>query len=241
MKNENAVIGKENDTSDIRKKEILEKESRKKKWCRIAITMTIIAILVLIVFLINSLHDGRKAEKPVIYLYPEKKEQITVLLDYDGKITCTYPSYENGWTVVAEPNGTLKDMSGKTYYYLYWEGVSKKAWDLSSGFCVRGKDTAVFLEEALEKLGLNRREANDFIVYWLPRMEKNPWNKICFQSSQYTETAELDISPAPDTIIRVFMVFEPLNTPVELPSQELTAPNRTGFTVVEWGGCELLH
>lgn len=241
MDNEEVVNGKENDTIQIKKDEIIEKEMTKKKWCRFLAILAIIAILVLIVALIKSLYDSRKAEKPVIYLYPEKKEQITVLLNYDGAITCTYPSYENGWTVVAEPNGTLRDMRGKTYYYLYWEGESKKEWDLSTGFCVRGIDTAVFLEETLEKLGLNRREANDFIVYWLPRMEKNPWNRICFQTVQYTETARLDITPAPDTIIRVFMVFEALNFPVEMPSQELTATNRTGFTVVEWGGCEITH
>ena len=92
---------------------------------------------------------------------------------------------------------------------------------------------------AVEKLGLNRREANEFIVYWLPKMESNPYNIISFQTYIYTESAELMIDPAPDTLIRVFMVYKGSDEFVSLPVQELTAPERNGFSVVEWGGSEL--
>ena len=178
-------------------------------------------------------------EKPVIYLYPEEKTEVSVKLDYDGRLTCTYPAYQNGWTVTAEPDGTLTDLSGKTYSYLYWEGADDIAWDFREGFCVRGADTVAFLEDALEKLGLNRREANEFIIYWLPRMEGNAWNLISFQGQTYTDAARLGVSPAPDTVIRVFMAWEGLDAPVELRPQILSAPARSGFTVVEWGGTEV--
>jgi hypothetical protein len=92
------------------------------------------------------------------------------------------------------------------------------------------------LEIALEQLGLNRREANEFIVYWLPLMEVNEYNVIAFQTDVYTESAKLEISPTPDTLIRVFMAWYGTDTPVDLPEQELTAPEREGFTVIEWGG-----
>ena len=95
---------------------------------------------------------------------------------------------------------------------------------------------AKFLEEALEKLGLNRREANEFIVYWLPRMEQNPYNIIAFQTDVYTEAARLEVNPKPDTLIRVFMAWQKSDDYVELEEQELWAPERKGFTVVEWGG-----
>ncbi|MBP5263018.1 MAG: hypothetical protein J6Z33_01435, partial [Lachnospiraceae bacterium] len=72
-------------------------------------------------------------------------------------MTTTYPKYVDGWKVVAEPDGTLTDESGKTYNYLYWEGESTAKFDMSEGFCVKGEDTAEFLEDALEKLGLTRR------------------------------------------------------------------------------------
>ena len=178
-------------------------------------------------------------DKPVIYLYPEEETEVSVRLTLDGKLTCTYPAYGDGWTVTAKPDGALTDAKGQTYSYLYWEGQSNADYDLSQGFCVRGEDTAVFLEDALEKLGLTRREANEFIVYWLPLMEQNPYNIISFQTDVYTDAARLDISPTPDTLIRVFMAWQAAEEYVELPEQALTAPERQGFTVVEWGGTEI--
>lgn len=177
--------------------------------------------------------------KPVIYLYPEEETDISVNLILDGRLTCTYPAYNDGWTVTASPDGTLTDAKGRTYNYLYWEGETYAQYDLSKGFCVKGEDTAVFLEDALEKLGLTRREANEFIVYWLPQMQDNPYNIISFQTGIYTNAAKLAVNPAPDTLIRVFMAWQASDTPVVLENQELSAPDRTGFTVVEWGGAEM--
>ena len=177
--------------------------------------------------------------KPVIYLYPEQETEVSVQLQLDGTLTCTYPAYNSSWTVTAAPDGTLTDKKGQTYNYLYWEGETTAQWDLSKGFCVKGEGTAAFLETALEKLGLNRREANEFIVYWLPLMEQNPYNIISFQTDIYTDAAQLKSSPAPDTLIRVFMAWKAADTFTQLEEQELTAPERAGFTVVEWGGTEV--
>ena len=179
-------------------------------------------------------------EKPVIYLYPEEETQVNVKLDYDGTLTSTYPSYENGWTVDAAPDGTLTDPStGRQYYCLYWEGETDTEYDFSTGFCVAGADTAAFLEGALADLGLTEQEANEFIIYWLPRMEGNAWNLISFQTTAYTDSAVLTIDPVPDTLIRVFMAWQGLDEPVEVEPQTLTTPERTGFTAVEWGGTEV--
>ena len=185
-------------------------------------------------------HPELAPEKPVIYLYPETETEVSVKLDFNGQLTSTYPQYADGWTVTAKPDGTLTDpVTGREYYCLFWEGVSNVKYDLSSGFVVPGDETAAFLEESLADLGLAAREANEFIIYWLPRMEGNPYNLISFQTDAYTDNAVLDISPAPDTVLRVFMAWKPLEAPIEVPPQELTAPLRSGFTVVEWGGAEV--
>lgn len=176
-------------------------------------------------------------EKPVICLYPQEESEITVKLDYAGELTCTYPSYNDGWTVTASPDGTLRDADGQTYRYLYWEGTGNTRYDFSEGFCVPGQETAAFLEDALSACGLTRQEANEFIVYWLPRMQDNPYNLISFQTDVYTRSAKLTIEPAPDTLIRVFMAWKPLEKEEQIPAQDLSAPERKGFTVVEWGGC----
>lgn len=179
------------------------------------------------------------AYKPVIYLYPEKETPVAVELLLNGEITCTYPEYTDGWSVTALPDGTLKDSCGQSYNYLYWEGSIKGNWDFSEGFCVKGEDTAEFLEVALSELGLTRREANEFIVYWLPQMQKNEYNIISFQGAEYENAAKLNVSPQPDTVIRVFMTYKASDEFVNLPKQTLASPERNGFCVVEWGGTEV--
>lgn len=179
--------------------------------------------------------------KPVIYLYPEEEMEVTVRLRYDGELTCTYPaiSEEGTWTVTAAPDSTLTDETGRSYYCLFWEGISHWNYDFSEGFCVSGQDTAAFLEGALADLGLTDREANEFLIYWLPQMEHNAYNLISFQAAAYTDHAGLTVSPQPDTVLRVFMAFQPLTEPVDIDPQALTVPIREGFTLVEWGGCQV--
>lgn len=185
--------------------------------------------------------EEQLSAKPVIYLYPQQETEVTVNLELDGALTASYPDYGEGWQVVARPDGTLTDPNtGREYYCLFWEGTSRAKYDLSSGFVVPGEDTAEFLEQTLERLGLNQREADEFIIYWLPRMEPNPYNLITFQTRAYTDAATLEVDPQPDTVIRVFMAWKPLEEPVEVEEQVLEpAPERKGFTLVEWGGTEL--
>ena len=108
----------------------------------IFIICTIIFFLMRQVTIVEA--PGRIEAKPVIYLYPETETQVTVKMDYSGKLTCTYPAYNNGWQVTAAPDGTLTDASGQTYNYLYWEGETATEYDLSEGFCVAGTETAAF-------------------------------------------------------------------------------------------------
>jgi hypothetical protein len=185
--------------------------------------------------------DEWTVAKPIIYLYPEKEAVCSVRLDYNGRFTATYPEYGvNGWeNFTAYPDGTLIFPNGRQYYALFWEGVGGAEYDFGTGFCVKGSDTAEFLYDVLKKAGLNDREADEFIIYWLPRMQDNEYNLISFQTTAYTENAKLTVTPEPDTVIRVFMAYKPLDGYVEIAPQTLVAPERNGFTVVEWGGAEV--
>ena len=122
-------------------------------------------------------------------------------------------------TVTAEPDGTLYDENGNEYSYLFWEGENNTDYDFSKGFCVAGADTADFLREKLAEIGLTPREYNEFIVYWLPKMQDNPYNLISFQSEAYTDAAKLDIDPTPDSVLRVFMAWKPLHRPQNIEPQ----------------------
>ena len=175
--------------------------------------------------------------KPLIYLYPEKDTYVTVKLDKKELLTTTYPKYNNEWKVLAKPNGDLYDENNKYYYGLYWEGINKLDNNYEDGFVVEKDNLIEFLENKLKVLGLNNKERNEFIMYWLPQLEENKYNLIRFESiDTINEQMNLSITPTPDTIIRVLMKYKPIDKKINIKEQELTTPERNGFTVVEWGG-----
>ncbi len=181
--------------------------------------------------------------KPVIYLYPEEEMECSLRVNLKGELTCTYPEHgEYGWqNFTAMPDGTLIFPDGREYYCLYWEGEADMEPDLTKGFCVKGSDTAEFLTDILPKTGLTPREANEFIIFWLPILQKNEYNLITFQTEAYTSIAELEINPNPDSLLRVYMVAKPLDAPVDIEPQTFEGFERKGFTVVEWGGSIMNH
>ena len=42
-----------------------------------------------------------------------------------------------------------------------------------------------------------------------------------------------------DNLIRILMLYKPLNHKIEVEEQVINTPSRDGFTVVEWGGSKL--
>jgi hypothetical protein len=199
----------------------------------------LILTLSLSLILLTGCGETKKA-KPVIYLYPTSEQTVNVKLEYKGELTCTYPEYKDGWKVKAEPHGKLTNIDdNREYSYLFWEGISNEKWDMSKGFVVKGNETEKFLQQKLEYLGLTPKEYNEFIVYWLPLMKDNKYNLITFAGEDYEKIAQLKITPKPDSMLRIMMVFKPLGKPIKIDEQELKPFVRKGFTVVEWGGTEL--
>ena len=179
-------------------------------------------------------------DKPIIYLYPTETTTVNVRVGKPENLVYTYPEYQQGWQVEATPDGTLTDpKTGRTYYALYWEGIiGHKKQKLEEGFVVSAEETIPFLEKKLKLLGLTEREANEFIVYWLPRLGENRYNFIRFQTmTEQNENMPLLVEPKPDTVIRIMMEYRGLNKEISVYEQTLTpAPARKGFTLVEWGG-----
>ena len=181
-------------------------------------------------------------EKPILYLYPTEDTEVSVKLLKDKNLTCSYPKYKEEWKVLAQSNGVLKDLAtNRQLYSLYYESKSDIKFKVENeGFIVKGSDIITFLEEKLAILGLSEREAEEFIVYWLPKLEANKYNYIRFATSdEINENMPLEINPNPDIVIRVLMTFKGLNNPIEVKEQQLTTPERNGFVAVEWGGTEI--
>ena len=180
--------------------------------------------------------------KPILYLYPTQTTQLSIKLVNEDKITCSYPKYKESWKIIANQNGTLLDQkTNRELYALYYENNNVKDYKIEKeGFVIKGTESAEFLEEKLAILGLNERESEEFIIYWLPKLEKNKYNYIRFASKEeIEENMPIEFSVEPDTLIRIMMTYKGLNKPIKVEEQELSTPPRNGFVVVEWGGSEI--
>ena len=175
--------------------------------------------------------------KPILYLYPEKETKVTITFDHPEKLTTTYPKYKDNWIVYAKPNGDLRDLNNKYYYGLYWEEDLNHRVNFDEGFYVT-KDNAIdFLEEKLSIIGFNDRERNEFIMYWLPILEKNEKNLVYFELTQERNGySKINITPKPDSMLRVAIHVKKVKERTNIKEQKLTQFNRTGFSAVEWGG-----
>lgn len=236
---------------------IEEKNGRKSFKIKFYVVLAIILIIAVIVCIICSNIKEKKKEddtcknerffevtidKPIIYLYPTEETQINVQLGNKEQITCSYPQYTTGWNVIAQPNGDLKDIdTNKNLYSLYYESNNVIEFKVEKdGFVVKGEDSAEFLEEKLKILGLTDREAEEFIIYWLPKLEANKYNYIRFATREEIDAnMPLTIKPMPDTTIRILMEYKGLENSIEVEEQNLEKTERKGFVAVEWGGTEI--
>lgn len=176
--------------------------------------------------------------EPIIYLYPPSTEKVSLNFGGIVNMTDSTPLYNNGWSVEASTNGQIINLSdNKVYPYLYWEGYSSFYPNQDKGFVVKKSDVNNFFLTTLPKLGLNDQETNDFIKAWLPSFNASPYYFITFYDAQtLNELVPLNITPKPDTLIRIMMDFKPLSHPITVnPLIIPPAPQRKGFTVVEWG------
>ncbi len=175
--------------------------------------------------------------KPVIYLYPEETTQVSVQVGAD--FSYTEPVYPNGgWQVTAKPNGQLS-YQGQTYPYLFWEGTGHGYYPnyQDRGVVVKADQVVATVQEQLKAFGLNQQEITDFLEFWQARFPKENYVRLTWLGTREMDVlAPLQVSPAPDSKIRVFLEFEPLASYKALQPQKIYATPRTGFTLVEWGG-----
>ena len=177
--------------------------------------------------------------KPVIYLYPQVETTVDVVVDIKGHNPFFYPEYKDGWTCTASPNGDIT-ISDDVYNYLFWEADGIDQLDrneANKGFYVAGKDAIKFLEEKLTLAGLTSKEQADFITFWGPLTQKNDLNFVRFEFNETCDKfTKLNITPKPDNIYRIYIFFSPINAAFDVEEQEIKGIDRTGFTVLEWGG-----
>lgn len=173
--------------------------------------------------------------KPILYLYSDKEIEATITLSNPEKVTVSYPEYLDSWKVkVLNDRLSIDD---NDFYSLYWESSGLPEYDDRKGFVIYRDNLAEFFEEKLQLLGLNYRERQEFIIYWLPKLMANEYNFIHFvERENIDKYMSINIDPMPETFIRVYFITFPCEKSYICSEQLLTAPIRKGFTAVEWGG-----
>ena len=166
------------------------------------------------------------AYKPIIYIYPDEETNLLIHLKDTEKLLYTYPKYQDSWNIKVLKNGLLYDYkTERNYYALYYEAIDNTIIDTTTGFVVKGSETISFLEEKLAYLGLNDREINEFIIYWIDKLEKNNYNYIYFRTiDEINQYMKLSFSKSVDTLIRVFMDYAPLEQ--EIGYRTSSYPNK---------------
>lgn len=180
--------------------------------------------------------------KPVIYLYPEFPTTVDVLLTIPGSITQSIPRYpDNGWrNIQALPGGSLR-YEGSTFSELYYESLVGTVHAPDNGIIIPMKNLRPALLLLTKQLGLIPHEQDEFLAYWMPKLEQlnQPYILFSLISSQEKERIDhVTIIPRPKTTIAFLAYFRGLAFPITPKPLMLPTvpPARLGFTSVEWGG-----
>jgi len=180
--------------------------------------------------------------KPAIYLYPPKRENVSVKISINGNMEYTDPPYPtDGWYVTADPNGALT-YQNQAYEYLFYEAqIPDKFFSdarvQNTGYVVASADLQQFFSDVLPKLGLNGKETHEFTNYWLKALPNAPYYKVSLLPQSLIDSfAPLTVDPIPATVLRVTLYFQLLDHFVPVNPPQLPAVHRRGFTVIEWGG-----
>lgn len=177
--------------------------------------------------------------KPVIYLYPSSRQRSrfrSIMTEHSPR-----PIRRMKTAGVSPPSRTAHCMTKTETNTPTCSGREKTmpTMTFQRASALPVQTPQIFSAKRSPASALTPREYNEFIVYWLPKMQGNPYNLISFQSERYTDGAKLTIDPKPDSELRVFMAWKPLNRAQPIEPQTFPSFERDGFTVVEWGGCEV--
>ncbi|CAE6465775.1 unnamed protein product [Rhizoctonia solani] len=192
------------------------------------------------------------------------------------------------WRVDAKPNGTLLDhTTHREVTYLFWEAqtnpkslfsppatrpstpteMSTLAFDPASPILLPSQSALLpcekvtnYIDDVLLTLGLHTEARTSFITYWLPQLSNHAFVALRFLAQEdYEKAAPLNITPAPEVIARVFMLFKGIEeSEIGLWSEAAARAcmdvsmwrnivgidvakvhDKSLFRVLEWGGMEV--
>ncbi|KAJ7057239.1 ubiquitin-domain-containing protein [Mycena amicta] len=188
------------------------------------------------------------------------------------------------WSVKTATDGTMLDkQSGAHVSYLFWEALTnptnemspppspvlgtsevfrpalaRNAFKHAASVALTIEEVPLYLDACLVELGLDTEARTSFITYWFPSFLEHKHILLSFvPQSSYECSAPLTVTPAPDVVTRVFMIFRGLDEEerkfweakdrrprtmwrdiVGVPEKGLQT-DKSLFRVLEWGGMEV--
>ncbi|KAK7056622.1 hypothetical protein VNI00_002339 [Paramarasmius palmivorus] len=211
----------------------------------------------------------QRGGKPVIYLFsPNKREsRVELSLVPEWEFSAIYPvvpikksskgQHIHG-SVRTTPDGHLEDLAtGLDVAYLFWEAHP------SDSVLLHIAEVPKYLDRSLIALGLHTEARTSFITYWLPSLLKHTHVALRYlPQAAYERAAPLSVTPTPDVVTRIFMLFKGIDISEEVRGDWTESEQRaledvslwrvivgvdveraldsTLFRVLEWGGMEVL-
>lgn len=174
-------------------------------------------------------------KKPNIYIYPPTRSTVSVTLEFPmgGGVTESIPAYGEGWNVEVEPSGRI----GGKYDYLFYESSAPDRYQYTSGWIVEKGDLTAFFRKNLSETGFNEKESQDFIDYWIPRL--NGFSRYIIYpqyAAEIEKVIRLKVDKRPDSVLRLFYVIKGTDEKgMQLSLPVIPKFTREGFVVTEWG------
>ena len=182
--------------------------------------------------------DSIAVRKPNIYIYPVEQINLKVEISFPfgGRIITSEPTYtSSGWEITVDTTGLINN----AYQYLFYECKIPNHFQTSEGWNVSQKNLDVFFKESLNQFGLNEEEIQDFQEYWLPQLTDFEYYLIFPQKMEIiNKLIGLHVSIEPQNLQRIFYLFEGTNksTDVKMIPPQYNTIDRSGYTIIEWGG-----
>lgn len=186
----------------------------------------------------NRVPQWVNAYKPNIYLYGDAGTEVDIEFVHPERLRNVIPEYSEQWKTIINEDGQLTVNGVSGFSYLFYESVTEKSLlQTDTGFAVPSGNRKDVLKKIMEEYGFNQVETDDFVEYWSGKLDDNADYIACPQNTEVVEKAmpiRLNGTEI-DSCFRLWFYF------VEDTGQEYKAPKveqieRTGTTLVEWGG-----
>ena len=114
--------------------------------------------------------DSLIDRKPNIYIYPTQNMKLIVELIFPqgGSVIESIPFYNGIWDINVEPSGLINNQ----YTFLFYECKIPDNFQYEYGWQIEGNHLEGFFRNNLFETGFIETEINDFIEYWIPRLDE---------------------------------------------------------------------